>query len=324
MNILNICVTGASGFIGRKLVHALCQQGHNVTILSRRSKINDSFTNITVVNGDLTSTACPLDLFLNECDVIINCAGEISNPDKMTALHVGGTQRLIKAVIKKADQRGKPIHWIQLSSVGVYGPIQGKANRERVVAEESPVNPIGVYESTKSMADQLVIQAAKNPLLTYTIIRPSNVFGQGMPSGTLRALAKIVDKGLFFYIGYSKTISTYVHVDDVVALLLLCLSNPNSKGEIFNISNDCLLEEMIEGISSTLNVSPPWLRLPENLIRAVAWLTSPIVKLPLSQEVINVLVARTQYPTLKLKNKLNFQPQVSVPRGMSEIVLKNE
>jgi nucleoside-diphosphate-sugar epimerase len=317
---MNICVTGASGFIGQRLVYSLCEQGHSVTILSRRECQNEMPLGVNIINGDLTSETCPLDLFLDKCNVIINCAGELNNTAKMEALHVEGTQKLIQAALKQTEQRGNKIHWIQLSSVGVYGPVNGKANSERVITEDTPIQPKGEYEQTKAQADKLVIQAAESSLLTYTIIRPSNVFGQGMPNGALRALAGTVRKGLFFYIGYLKTVSTYVHVDDVIALLVLCLSDSNAKGEVFNISNDCLLEEMIEGIAMILNVKHPWLRLPEALVRALVWLMQGIIKSPLSQAAINSMVARTSYPTLKLKQRLDFTPQISVSMSMNDVI----
>lgn len=320
MTGLNVCVTGANGFIGRRLIRSLAQQGHNITALSRKN--NSVFSGrVNWIKGDLTSDDCPLEKFLDRCDVIFHCAGEVHDTKVMGALHVDGTQRLIKAVLKKAEQRKAPIHWVQLSSVGVYGPPQNQANEARVVTEISPVRPKGKYEQTKAQADELVIQAAKNPLMTYTIIRPSNVFGADMPNGALWSLAEAVRKGMFFYIGRLPSIATYVHVDDVVNLLVYCIDAAEAKGDIFNISNDCLLEELIEGLADSLKVKRPWLRFPELIIRIAVQVISHIVALPLTQERVNVLVSRTRYSTSKLQNKLGFIVKTSVPKKISTVAI---
>ena len=62
---MQVCVTGANGFIGRYLVGALSHQGHSVRVLTRQE--GDTFpADVEVVKGDLTSLDCPLDQFLRE------------------------------------------------------------------------------------------------------------------------------------------------------------------------------------------------------------------------------------------------------------------
>ncbi|OUR64412.1 hypothetical protein A9Q79_07900 [Methylophaga sp. 42_25_T18] len=314
-----VCVTGANGFIGRRLVDELIMQGYDVTVLSRRD--NDVFpAMVKLVKGDLTAVDCALEQFISNCDVVFHCAGEIHDTKLMKALHVDGTQRLIQAVLKKSKQRKQPIHWVQLSSVGVYGPPTLKANEERTVTEDSPVRPKGEYEETKAKSDQLVMRAGARGLMSYTIIRPSNVFGIGMPNKTLRELAKVVQKGLYFHIGYLSPVATYVHVNDVVELLVNCGHAKGAKREIFNISNDCQLEELIGGMASSHNVKQPWLRFPESLVRLATQIMSHFVALPLTKERIDALVSRTSYPTSKLERKLGFYLSTSVPDEIDKFV----
>ncbi len=315
---MKISITGANGFIGRRLVDALRRQGHAISALSRRTNCILP-ADIHIVKGDLTSMDCPLDQLLEGCEVVFHCAGEIHDAAAMKSLHVDGTQRLLQAVLKEAAQRGQAIHWVQLSSVGTYGPPKGTANAERVVTEDTPTHPLGVYEVTKTLSDELVIQASERGLMTYSIVRPSNVFGANMRNQSLRQLGAMVRKGLFFYVGRPGAVATYVHVDDVVEVLLRCGTDHRAKGKIFNISNDCLLEEMAEGIASTLKVTYPWLRLPEPFMRAAALVIGKVVNIPLTQERINALVARTRYPYLKLERELGFTPRISVPGAIGEV-----
>ena len=312
-------VTGGNGFIGRRLVEQLSRQGHNLKVLSRHS---DSIlsSGVQAVRGDLTSDSHSLDKLVDGCEIIFHCAGEIRNEAAMKSLHVDGTQRLMDAVLKQAKLTGKAIHWVQLSSVGAYGPPAGAASSERIVTEDTLLQPVGEYEVTKTLSDKLIIEASEGDLITYSIIRPSNVFGFGMPNESLFSLGEMVRRGLFFYIGKPGAIATYVHVSDVVEVLLRCCKDQRAKGEIFNISNDCLLEEMINGIADAHGVDHPRFRLSEKLMRTVVKTVGKIVPLPLTDKRINAIVVRTKYPCDKLKQKLNFVPKVSVPSALGEVV----
>mgnify|MGYP000120107691 CR=1 FL=1 len=317
-NIKKACVTGATGYIGKQLTNVLIEQGYEVTVLSRNSNIDFPAT-VKVIQGDLTSVNCPFEQFLENCNVIFHCAGEINNTKLMRAVHIDGTRRLLQAVIKKAEQKNVPIHWIQLSSVGVYGPPE-KANEERVVTESSPVQPKGEYEQTKAEADDLIITASQNKLFTYSIVRPSNVYGGEMPNSTLFSLADVVRRGLYFHIGYLESIATYVHVEDVVDLLVICATDSRTKFEVFNISNDCRLDSLIGSICLALNINSPRVRLPETLVRLLVSIVSIFTTFPLTQERINSLVSRTTYPSTKVKRILNFRPSISVENAIGTVV----
>lgn len=317
---MKIFVTGASGFIGRRLVNALSLEGHDVSVLTRRSGCLFP-KGVRAVSGDLTSVDYSFDQLLDGCEVVYHCAGEIQNETEMRALHVDGTQRLLQATQRAAQQKRRAIHWVQLSSVGAYGPPQGAANVERTVTEDTPTQPFGEYEMTKTESDALVVKASENGLISYSIVRPSNVFGADMSNNSLRSLGGMIRRGVFFYIGRPGAIATYVHVDDVVEVLRICGSDIRAKGKIFNISNDCFLEEMIEGIATSLMVKCPRLRFPEPFIRLVSRITSKFPKNPLSQKRIDALVSRTRYPSHKLARELGFCPRMFVPNAISEAVL---
>ena len=150
---LTVCVTGASGFIGRRLVERLCGLGFSVRVITRRTD-HPWPVGVEVLQGDLADPHCPVTRLVKDCNIVFHCAGEIRNVSTMRALHVEGTRRLLKIACNEAKRNGKPLHWVQLSSVGVYGPPLGAANAERVVTEDSPMNPVGEYELTKLLADE--------------------------------------------------------------------------------------------------------------------------------------------------------------------------
>ena len=56
-------------------------------------------------------------------------------------------------------------------------------------------------EKTKAESDQLVMNAARKGTFTYSILRPSNVFGPTMTNQSLFQMIEMISKGLFFFIG---------------------------------------------------------------------------------------------------------------------------
>lgn len=315
---MKVCVTGGAGFIGQKLVDNLEAKGSNINILTRVKKSSTLQKKYFV--ADLVDKSTSLEGFLDGVSVIYHCAGEIKNTALMHALHVGGTARLLEAVSKQIKATKKPIHWVQLSSVGAYGPPSGTANEQRVVTEITPCSPLGKYEITKTLADELVRQFAETePLFSYTILRPSNVVGASMSNQSLHALVHMIKKRLFFYIGSRTAVATYIHVDDVVTALILCGNDLRARGQVFNLSNDCALSEIVYAVAQASEVKAPSLCVPEIPLRFLVKLISWLAHIPLTQERIDALVRRTYYPATKIKETLGFVPQYAIPCAVASM-----
>ena len=303
-------VTGANGFIGRSLIKKLNDDGFLVRVLSRSNNKN-LFDSVEVVLGDLTSNEGDWSNIAIGCDVIFHCAGEVNDQHKMYALHVEGTKKLIDADHKSINLDGKPKHFIQLSSVGTYGQ-SIKTNQSRVVTEESDCNPVGEYEITKALSDKIIIKAAKNHSMTYTILRPSNVVGLSMPNQSFKKLLVAIEKRQFFFIGTRKSISTYIHVDDVVDALMLCAKDNRAINQIFNLSNDCKLNDIVNIVSLSFGFKPFFLCLPEWLLRSLVFLSPRFFRFPLTHRRIDSLISQTRYPASKINVALGFRPSRSI------------
>ena len=307
-----IAITGGSGFIGSLLVDKHLKQGDQVRLLSRNILLERK--NVQYFLGDLSSSSVDLSDFVDSVDILYHCAGEVNNESLMQELHVNGTQRLIDAA------QGKIGRWVQLSSVGAYGPSRPVANIERVVTEETPTNPIGMYEVTKTLADELIIQASKDGWFTYSILRPSNVFGKDMPNSSIRQLGRMIRSNLFFYIGKPGAVSNYVHVDDVAEALALCGFDSRAKNQVFNLSNDCDQAIVINALAEKFNVSVPRLRMNESFVRFISFLFSWLPMFPLKKSRIDSLVGKTLYSTDKIERMLKFKPLFEVKNTIVEVL----
>jgi nucleoside-diphosphate-sugar epimerase len=306
---MRVLVTGASGFVGKKLVIKLISQGFDVKVVTRN--ISNIFPeNVEVFIADITDLSFDLSSVVKNCEIIINCAGEIKKENTMRALHVDGTKRLLEAFVKNNRTSNK--HWIQLSSVGAYGHSR-KPNLKRVITELSKLKPVGIYEVTKALADEMIIDFARKTAMTYTILRPSTIIGMLMPNQSFNSLLKAISKRRFFFIGSKKTISTFIHVDDVVDALIICVANKKARNQIFNLSYDCYLSEIVISVCNFFGFKPNFLLLPETPLRFLVWIFSRFFTPPLTQSRIDTLVSRTTYPYSKIKNVLGFSPKKSIP-----------
>lgn len=304
-----VAVTGGTGFIGQRLVSALSAAGHVVKVLTRKPiDLAKPTEGIQYTQGDLIGDI-DLSAWLDDVDILFNCAGEISDSSRMEALHVKGTQRLAHAAA------GKIKRWVQLSSTGAYGP-----RRFGSVLEVDALNPVGPYETTKVASDNLVIRSAGQGAFSYSILRPSIVYGPAMPNQSLFSMMRIIENGLFFFIGRPGSSANYIHVDNVVDALIDCGFRGESGGQTFNLSDYCPIEQFVQQMALSLGVRPPSRRLPEWPLRQAARVLEFIPGWPLKLSRIDALTSFVTYPTGKIEELLQYRHRVSMSDGIADLV----
>ena len=317
---MNVFVTGATGFIGSHLTLELLNRGFSVSVLTRNKNAIFPLGVKNIIVGDLLSIDSSVIASLENCDILFHCAGEIKSKSLMNDLHIGGTMQLLDLLAIKAPSMSKRIRWVQLSSVGVYGPALPSSGKERLITENSPSLPKGIYEISKFKSDEMVEMAGLSRIIDYSILRPSNVIGSTMRPKYIYELIKAIHKRFFFYIGHRGAIATYVHVDDVVEALIQCAIKPEAVNQIFNISSDCTLESFVEEISCALGISPPKIRFSETFARNAEFFLSQFIRTPLTISRIDSLVSRTRYTSDKLIKTLGFKFSKPMPISIREIV----
>ena len=306
---MKIAITGAAGFIGKNLVKALTESGYTLHLLTRDDSLTSKDKNITYFYADLTSTQSnELSSFIDGCEVLIHCAGEIKDEKKMQRLHEFGTNKLVEA------SRGRIRHWIQLSSCGVYGrPEHGSIN------ELSPKNPIGFYEVTKEISEKMVINAAYDKAFVATILRPSVVYSRDMQNDSLRSLLSTINKGLFFFIGKGSPRLNLIHVFDLASAIEKCILKPPGDVAIYNLSENPSLEEFVNIAAEIMQCPRPNLRLPIIIIKMISYIFGKFPGFPLTPSRVSALTSETVYDSDSAKKSMGWEPKVSLKKGIREI-----
>jgi nucleoside-diphosphate-sugar epimerase len=253
-----ILITGASGFIGKSLLKKIDFDKYDVAILTRSPQKFGKEERFRVVKGDLSDQES-LNRALSGITILINLAAEVRNQDKLEETNVGGTKRLLTAI----RESGTVKEVIHLSSVGVVG-MNYNLNATSV-DEQFPAQPKNEYERTKLLSEQLFLEFFKeNPGLQWSVLRPTNVFGESHPFDALLNLMQHVKSGK--KILYTRTAKVnYVYVEDLTAFILNRLES-EEKG-IYNVGASMDLKEFLDYIAGELKTSLNALRIPKWVVR---------------------------------------------------------
>ena len=305
---MKVAITGAGGYLGGMLVRAHAARGDAVHALARDAAAIPKAPGVMPTGVDLTRADDVPNAFFEHVDVVYHCAAEIEDESAMHSVNVDATRTLLSRA------RGRIGHWVQVSSLSVYG-----LPRAGVVTEESAIRPASRYAQTKAEADSLVADKSQGAF-TYTIARPSAILGRNMRNRSLHALIETVSRGRYAFIGAPGAIGNFVHEDNVVDALLLCATRVEARARTYNVSQNCTIERMIETIASALGVAKPRMRIPEALARFIAQAGRVLPSFPLTPGRVAVLTSRAEYPTNRIERELGYRHLKSVEDGLRELV----
>jgi UDP-glucose 4-epimerase len=236
---MRVLITGAAGGIGSVLSDRLYKLGHELVLVDDLSGGNlENFESreiqAQVVVADLVSNPLPKEAL--SCDVIVHLAAISSlaqcqiDPQKAFAVNVGVTAM----VAEVARQSGA--HLIFASTSAVY-----ENNKTLPFAEEHEVKPELTYSQTKWLAEKYLEREVNLLGLDVTVLRFFNVFGprqdvsrQNPPLVNYLVREAVLGRTPKIYAPDNQG-RDYVHVDDVVTLIELCIEKRPSKYTLYNV-----------------------------------------------------------------------------------------
>ncbi len=208
-----VLVTGGAGFIGRRVVRALLQAGHHVTVVDRHVFPDERARSVV---GDLCDPTTIDQALGPGADVVIHLAAitrvllSMEDPVGTYRLNVEATFNLLE----RSRRRGVTT-FLLASTNAVTGDV-GTAT----ITERHPLRPLTPYGATKAAAEMLLSSYAGSYGISGAALRFSNVYGPGMEakdSFIPRLMRAASDgKGVQIY-GDGTQLRDLVHVDDIVA-----------------------------------------------------------------------------------------------------------
>jgi nucleoside-diphosphate-sugar epimerase len=257
----NVLVTGGAGFIGSHIVEHLLKHNAKISVLDNLSSgylqnIKGFLPNINFINDDIRSTnACKQ--ATKNIDVVFHLAALISVPDSVEnpklcyEINALGTKNLLEACTKNNVQ-----NLVFSSSAAIYG------NRNDLCVEKDKPNPQSPYAETKLIGEQLCKECSTKCKISTAVLRYFNVFGERQnPDGDYAAVVakftqQIKNNRPIIIYGSGKQTRDFINVSNVAKANLFFASQPNLKGEIFNLANgkSINLFELIEQLKQDLKI----------------------------------------------------------------------
>lgn len=228
---MKILLTGANGFVGRKLAKVLSSEYKQVICCSRSvvEQVGDF-----VVSPSLNSEADWRPL-LPGVDVVVHVAGKAHNlgEPKDVALrgfkeiNVEGTLRLAEQALAANVKR-----FIFISSIGVNGlSTHGKA-----FDESSPAAPHADYAQSKLEAEERLRGLTQGTSMELVIIRPPLVYDAQAP-GNFRRLLKIVAAGIPLPFAMINNRRSMIALENLVDFIRVCIQHPSAANSMFLVSD---------------------------------------------------------------------------------------
>jgi dihydroflavonol-4-reductase len=259
-----VLVTGASGFVGSAVTHALLRSGYRVRTLVRPTapRINLAGLDVEVIEGDMcepNSVAKAMTGVRFLFHVAADYRLWARHPEEILRNNCEGTRILMQAALAQGVERV-----VYTSSVATIACPSGA-----VPADETMRLPesraIGVYKLSKIVAEQIVVDMIVQDQLPAVIVHPSTPIGprdiRPTPTGRI-----IVEAALGRMPGYVDTGLNLVHVDDVAVGHLAALRR-GKLGEHYILGGqDVSLASLLRDIAELRGRRPPRIRFPRQLL----------------------------------------------------------
>ena len=302
---MKIAISGATGFVGSRLVAKLHAEGHRILVLTRNTTFAQkvfppqAFPNLEIIAYTPIVSGAWQDTIAG-CDGVVNLAGEpiaegrwtperkqeILNTRKL------GTQKIVEAIAKSQPQ---PSVLINTSAIGYYG------TSETASFDEDSANGKD-FLAQVCQEWEAEARKVKDTNVRLVILRFGIILGNGGALGKMITPFKLFAGGP---IGTGQQWFSWIHLDDIVSLIIQALTKSTMEG-VYNgtAPQPVSMNDLSTTMGKVMN-RPSWLPVPGFAIEAILGDGAKVVL-----EGQQVLPKRTlesgfeyQYPNLQSSEK---------------------
>ncbi len=326
-------VTGATGWLGRRLVHAFTHgledfpelsKTRNVRCLHHSNNRADAPlpNEVSIIEGDLTDKASLRHFFEGASGAtLFHCAGiihPIKGVKEFYDVNVEGTKNLLDWAAEAGIRR-----FIHVSS---NSPIGCNNSTNDLFNEISPYNPYMNYGKSKMMAEKLVLEAFRQGKFETVIIRPPWFYGPGQPDRQT-LFFKMIKEGKVPLLGKGNNVRSMAFIDNICQGLLLCEKINEANGQIYWIADKrpYPMKEILDTIERVMErdfqitVAHKRIHLPDFLGTIAEYSDSILQGLSLYNQKIHVLGEMNKNiacSIAKAEKELGYNPKIDLEEGM--------
>lgn len=223
-----ILITGATGFVGKRLTENLLSTCKDVNI---RCLVHDPSNAkkiaglpVKKVTGDMASLSKMREV-VSGCNIVVHCAMNIDE----YSVNVKGTSNLLKAASEASVER-----FVYLSSCSAFGYLpKTYLNGDRLTYQH-----LGdTYCDSKIDSERIAFQYSDQKKLPLVILRPTHIYGPNSQHWTLWPLSIIKNGGCLLVDGGNSP-ANILYIDNLVYAIKLAIANDNAVGRASIISDD--------------------------------------------------------------------------------------
>ena len=320
---MKILVTGATGFLGFRLIEKLHNLKYvNEIVATGRQIRKTHFIKSHKVNyilGDISDSNF-VNKIISKTDVVINCAA-LSAPWGTYSEFKKANIKTQTNIINASKNNGvKKI--IFISSPGVYYEFKDKLN----ISEEDPLPKkfVNNYAKTKFQAEELL----RSSEIPHVIFRPRAIIGRG-DHVIMPRLIKAYDEKKLKIVGNGENIVDFTPVSNVVDAIILSINNEDALNQTFNLSNGTPVKlwEKINYVLKKLDKKIITKKVPYGIAYFVTYISELKSKVLKSKEPatttysIGILSKSFTLNIQKAEKILKYKPKQSIDDAIEEFVV---
>ena len=308
-----ILVTGATGFVGRALVLRLLaeDESRRVAVAVRRGGQQLPERLLPRVTGDLEPST-DWSVALGGVSAVVHCAARVHVMSDTAAdplaefrrVNVQGTLNLARQAAAVGARR-----FVFVSSIKVNG--EATQLGCPFTADDAPA-PLDAYGVSKMEAEQGLRELSAQTGMEVVIIRPPLVYGPDVKAN-FAAMMRWLRRGIPLPLGATHNQRSLVALDNLVDLIVTCLSHPAAANQTFLVSDgeDVSTTELLQRMGQVMNR-------PARLIPVPAGLLTQAAALMGKRDVAQRLCGSLQVDIQKTRQLLSWKPPLTLDQGLKK------